>query len=129
MTKDDFDIQTGMSVYGPNGEKIGTIASIAGFGSTRIHGVSEQQADGLATQASSGTGYVCVDQKDILGSEAKDLVIPFNRITEVKPGHGVILHDAVVPSAREGALRGAQPAHAEASEKPWWQVWGSGKKG
>jgi sporulation protein YlmC with PRC-barrel domain len=129
MTKDDFDIQTGMSVYGPNGEKIGTIASIAGFGSTRIHEVSEQQADGLATQASSGTGYVRVDQKEILGSQAEDLVVPFNRITEVKPGHGVILHDAVVPAVQGDPSKRVEPAHAEAGEKPWWQLWGSGKKG
>ena len=79
MTKDDFDVQTGEAVYSASGEKIGTVRAVAGFGSTRIHGVSEHQADGLATQASSGTGYIRIDRTDVLGSETDDLVVPFNR--------------------------------------------------
>lgn len=122
MTKDDFDIQPGMSVYGSNGVKIGTISHIAGFGSTRIHGVSEQQADGLATQASSGTGYVKVDQTDVLGSGADELTVPFNRISTVKSGYGITLHDAPAVAAPD-----APPIPVPASGKRWWQMKGSGK--
>ena len=118
MTKDDFDIQVGMAVYSAAGEKIGTVSQVAGFGSTRIHEVSAHQADGLATEAASGTGYLKVDRTEVLGPGTEELIVPFPRIRELKAGYGVTLIDAAIPQA---GLPGVEIPAADAPKKRWWK--------
>jgi hypothetical protein len=118
VTKEDFDIQVGMTVYTAAGEKIGTVSQIAGFGSTRIHEVSAHQADGLATEAGSSTGYLKVDRTEVLGPGTEELVVPFPRIRESKPGYGVTLIDAAIPQT--GLPQVEAPA-VEAPKKHWWK--------
>jgi hypothetical protein len=118
VTKEDFDIHVGMTVYSAAGEKIGTVSQIAGFGSTRIHEVSAHQADGLATEAGSGTGYLKVDRTEVLGPGTEELVVPFPRIREATPGHGVTLIDAAIPQT---GLSEAESPVVEASKKRWWK--------
>jgi hypothetical protein len=125
MTKDDFDIQVGMAVYSAAGEKIGTVSQIAGFGSTRIHEVSAHQADGLATEAGSGTGYLKVDRTEVSGPGAEEVVVPFPRIREVKAGYGVTLIDAAI--AQTGLSEVEVPL-VDAPKKRWWQGLRSGRK-
>src|SRR5579884_3576816 len=107
-----------MAVYTAAGEKIGTVSQVAGFGSTRIHEVSAHQADGLATEAGSGTGYLKVDRTEVLGPGAEELIVPFPRIRELKAGYGVTLIDAAIPQA---GLPKAEPPAVEAPKKPWWK--------
>ncbi len=118
MTKEDFDIQVGMDVYNSDGEKIGTISQVAGFGATRIHEVSAHQADGLATEAGSGTGFLKVDRTSVAGPGSGELVVPFSRIRDLKAGYGVTLIDAAIA---EAGLPKARAPHVEETKGRWWR--------
>lgn len=91
-----FDLEAGMPVYGPTGEKIGIVTEVAGFGSTQLGPVPVTGADDRVTEAQSSTGFFKVKRDTAEGSGMPDLCIPFHAIHEVTSGHGVILNDAFI---------------------------------
>src|SRR5947209_9998830 len=92
-----FDIETGMTVYGGNGQVIGIVTEIAGFGSTRIDHATNSEAPQV-TEAQSGTGYLRVK-----GAGGTTLHLPFHGIESVIPGHGVTLTKAMIDDLRTRA--------------------------
>ena len=129
-----FDIETGMAVYGANGQIIGTVAEIAGFGSTRID-PAPGSVGAQVTQAQSGTGYLKIERP---GRE--DIYVPFHGIDEVIPGHGVNLTATMLDELRRGVdtlprqadvtAQPQQPAWPLTQRRRWnlpqprrWQVW------
>jgi hypothetical protein len=119
---DTFDIETGMAVYGANGEKIGSVTEIGGFGSTRVGLTSMEEGGERITEARTGTGYfkVALDREG-----AKGLVVPFHGIQHVTPGHGVTLKDAVITELPHQA-EATDPGAAKVEETPrrrWTMRW------
>lgn len=90
-----------MAVYGANGQIIGTVIEVAGFGSTCI-GSASGSTGAQVTQARSGTGYLKVERP---GKD--DLYVPFHGIEAVIPGRGVNLTAAALDE-----LRASADAHA-----------------
>src|SRR5579864_2739629 len=104
QSTDAFDIQSGMAVYTVDGEKIGTVTEIAGFGSTKIREDGERGTAGLVTQAKTGSGYFKVDRTEVQGLRAvAPLCVPFHGIRDVVPDHGVMLNDTVIEELRQQA--------------------------
>lgn len=121
-----FDVVPGMMVYGPSGEKIGRVTQVEGFGSTRLGAVPLERADERVTQAQSGTGFVKVNQEDILGTGAPDLYVPFRDIQSVTAEHDLILNSTVNTDPPKAV---PQPAKArEEATRSGWQKWFGGKK-
>lgn len=94
--KQTVDVEIGMTVYGGNGQIIGTVIEVARFGSDRpgpAVNVTETQAD----QAQIGIGYVKVGRP---GRE--DLHVPLHGIEDVVPGRAVTLTAATLDELRRG---------------------------
>jgi hypothetical protein len=125
----DFDLQTGMVAYGADGEKIGRVTEVEGFGSTQVVRASPEGIDESVTQAHSGTGYFKVNRQEVLGSGATDLCVPFRGIQDVTAGHGVTLNGTIIS---ETAPNGhpAVPGIAEATDllRSGWRRWLPGKR-
>ena len=85
MEQQIFDIRTRMAVYGANEQLIGTVAEIAGFGSTRID-PAPGSTDAQVAEARSGTGYLKVECSDKAA-----LYVQFHGIDKTIPGRGVNL--------------------------------------
>src|SRR5579859_3140598 len=91
-----FDIRTGMAVFGADGQKLGTVMDIAGFGSTKIQSVDEHGTSELVTQAKTVGGYFNLDRREVEGIRAAPpLCVPFHGIQDVVPGRGVLLNDTI----------------------------------
>src|SRR5947209_8578946 len=106
-----FDLEIGMAVYDPNGQKLGTVTAVEGFGAN-LQGVAPSQgADDRVTQAQSGTGYFKVNREAVLGGGVSDLTIPFRGIQGVTPEHGVTVNGTIIAQLLgQGATDGPQPA-------------------
>ena len=120
MEQQAFDIETGMAVYGGNGQIIGTVTEIAGFGSTRI-APATGSADARVTQAQSGTGYLKVERPD-----RENLYVPFHGIDEVIPGRGVTLLATMVDELRRGV--DTLPRQADVTAQPQRRGWTFGQR-
>jgi hypothetical protein len=120
----DFDLQTGMVAYGVDGEKIGRVTEVEGFGSVQVVRASSEGIDESVTQAHSGTGYFKVNRQEVLGSGASDLCVPFRGIQAVTAGHGVTLNGTIISEA-------APNGHASAAtdvQRGGWHRWLPGKR-
>lgn len=124
MEMGTFDVEAGMTVFAVDGEKIGAVREVAGFGSDRVSEVSKQTNSEPVTQARTGTGYFKVDRTGVLGTGAGDLVVPFHGIKEVTSTHDVILNDTVVSELRRrGTLQEAHFGQAKpASQRRKWHL-------
>jgi hypothetical protein len=119
-----FDIETGMAVYGANGEKIGRVAEIAGFGSTRIAGRPDDGATELVIQAKTGSGYFNVDRREVSGADVGSLCVPFRGIAEVVPDHGVTLNDTIIEELRrQGDPRPIKQMSEPTVRRRRWPKW------
>jgi hypothetical protein len=124
MTEDTFDIRTGMAVYGSDGQKIGSVADIAGFGAARIPGVSALGVAELVIQAKTGSGYFNVDRKDAPSAATGPLCIPFHGIKDVVPDHGVVLNDTIINElAHRQDPRPVVEATPPTRRRRWWPKW------
>lgn len=115
MEQQRFDIETGMAVFGANGQIIGAVTEIAGFGSTRISPPAGSTV-AQVTQAQSGTGYLKVERPG-----RKDVYVPFHGIDEVIPGRGVSLTTAMLDELRHGVdpLPRKAPILAQPPRRGW----------
>ena len=120
MEQQSFDIETGMPVYGGNGEIIGTVTEIAGFGSTRIDSALGSTGAPV-TQAQSGTGYLKMERPG-----RDDLYVPFHDIEEVIPGRGVTLTATIVDGLRPGV--DTLPRQADVTAQPLRRGWALGQR-
>src|SRR5947209_20496438 len=94
---DTFDIQSGMDVYTTNGEKVGSVMDIAGFGTTMIRRAGAPETAELVIEAKSGGGYFNVDRRAVQGvRDVAPLCVPFRGVQEVVAGRGVILDDTLI---------------------------------
>jgi hypothetical protein len=120
---DTFDLEVGMTVYGENGEVIGSVTEVSGFGSTHIDDASDANA-AQVTQAQTGTGFFKVRRA---GKE--DLCVPFHSIKEVVPGHGVTLTAAGIAQMQRTGETPTPPASGTAQpQRPKsrrWAFWRS----
>jgi hypothetical protein len=125
MEQQTFNIETGMAVYDGNGQLIGNVTKIAGFGSTRVDHATDAGAPQV-TEAQSGTGYIRVEQ-----AGGKMVFVPFHGIKAVIPGHGVTLTPAMIDELRTRAdgpapesnvtmQTGEREEHAH--QPRWWNV-------
>lgn len=110
MQQQTFDIQTGMPVFGANGESIGTVTAIVGFGSTRIDDATDATAKQV-TEAQTGTGHFTVE-----GAGNETLYVPFHGIKNVVHGHGVTLTADMIDELRSRAE--APPRQPEPTPPP-----------
>jgi len=97
-------VQTGMDVYDPAGDKIGTISDVLdveAYSETDTNTVYADQATGavgdldVTTVTPNPEGqkrYLKVDQGGILGIGAKELYIPFDAVESVAPGECVTVN-------------------------------------
>lgn len=128
-TTDAFDLETGMAVYGLNGQKIGRVAEVAGFGATHLGTAPLEGTDVRVTQAQSGTGYFKVNREDVLGADASDLCVPFHGIQEVTAEHGVVLNGTIISELRDHGDRAApNPVETPRTQRGGWYRWLPGKK-
>jgi len=102
QTTDTFDLQTGMDVYTADGQKMGSVMDIAGFGSTTVRKSDKHDAGELVIQAKTGTGYFNVGPGDGQGLQAAaPLRVPFYGIEDVVLGHGVTLNGTIIEELRQ----------------------------
>lgn len=97
-------IQTGMDVYDPAGDKIGTIGDILdvqAYSESDMNTVSANPATGtvgdmgvttVTPNPSDQKRYLKVDQGGILGIGATELYIPFDAVESVAPGECVTVN-------------------------------------
>ena len=133
MEQDIFDIRSGMDVHGADGQKIGTVAEVAGFGSSEVADPSEAGSADLVTQAQTGTGYFKMDPiGDVGRREDGAVVVPFNGIANVSLERGVTLNDTVMETLRrqKEEPRAPEKLFEPKSERRWWSLFlaGSGRK-
>jgi len=96
MEQQVLDIETGMAVYGGNGQIIGTVSETADFGSSRPQPAAHS-AGGPVPPAQSGIGYV-----NVACHGRKDLRVPFHGIEQVISRRGVYLTTSMVDELRRG---------------------------
>lgn len=104
MAVDLGSVQTGMDVFDPAGEKIGTLSDIL---NVQAYSATENQASytapgtgttadvqmGTTAPAPSGqNAYLKVDQGGILGIGAKELYIPFSAVESIVPGDNLTVN-------------------------------------
>src|SRR5947209_3936251 len=122
-----FDIEIGMDVYGADGQKIGTVTEVAGFGSTQVQETSHPEAAESVTQARSATGYIIVD--GVLGTNGNRLTVPFHGIATVTAEQGVVLNDTVISKLRAQAERTASIGDAAPPpQRGRWHRWVSNRR-
>lgn len=124
-----FDIEVGMSVYGADGTKIGTVQAVAGFGATQVHETSHPETADSVTQARSGTGYVTVDCREVVGRrDASPLCVPFHGIDTVTAERGVVLNGTVITELHDQAARIVLASAAvQPSARGGWHRWMMGR--
>lgn len=129
--KDDaFDLEAGMAVYGPDGQKIGRVTEVAGFGATRLGTAPSQGTDARVTQAQSGTGYLKVNREEVSGPAASDLCVPFHGIQDVTAEHGVILNGTIISELRpDSGGPGSSRGKVTETQRGRWHRWLPGKRG
>ena len=121
-----FDLEVGMAVYGEDGQAIGNVTEVAGFGSTRLDPASDANA-ARVTQAQTGTGFFKVGRADM-----GDLCVPFNGIKEIVQGQSVTLTAAGLAEAQRRAevpdRRSTLEEHPPQREikRRGWAFWRSG---
>jgi hypothetical protein len=122
---DVFDIESGMVVFASDGEKIGTVMNIAGFGSTKIRRAGAAETVELVTEAKSGGGYFNVDRRGVQGvPDVAPLCVPFHGIQEVVAGRGVILNDTIIEQLqRQRDPRPAKVMIEPAVRRRWFPKW------
>ena len=86
---DRFDLQTGMTVFDADGQDIGIVTDITGFGSTCVPPVGSSTESEPVIQARTGTGHFGVVRR--LASVPDHLTVRFADIDRVTPGHGVTI--------------------------------------
>jgi hypothetical protein len=129
MTPEIFDIETGMDVHAADGQKIGRVAEIAGFGATRIPRIPDQGTGELVIQAKTGSGYFNVDGWNVQGREAARLVVPFRGIHDIAPGRGVTLTATIIEEPRQQRELHSTDASIPKPMVPatirrrWWPKW------
>lgn len=120
-----FDIESDMAVYTADGEKIGTVMQIAGFGSTKIRRAGDHGTAELVIQAKTGSGYFNIDRTEVQGIRAAaPLCVPFRGIQDVVPERGVILNDTILDELHH--QRDPRPIKAmitPATRRRWWPKW------
>ena len=124
-----FDVEVGMAVTGPDGHKIGTVAEVAGFGATHVRETAHPETGASVTQAGSGTGYITVDRRDVVGRrDAAPLCVPFHGIAQVTAEQGVVLNGTIITELHDQA---ASVVHAAAAVSPTspgrWHRWRVGR--
>jgi ribosomal 30S subunit maturation factor RimM len=113
-----FDIIEGMTVVGPNGEAIGVIDAVMGFGATRV-GETPSGYDGRVTEARSSTGYITIKGSGGAGGVSGQTVIPFSEIVSVQA------QVVTVKSIPRSAPARVAPS-APQPNTPWWRrIFGS----
>jgi hypothetical protein len=115
-----FDLEIGMAVVGPDGQQIGRVTEVAGFGSTQLGTVELHQSDERVTQAQTGTGYFKVKRDDTSDRSARDLCIPFHGIKEVTSEHGVVVNEEMIAELHEAGQRIVLNGPKPTSHRPWW---------
>lgn len=124
----NFDIGVGMAVSSGDGQRIGKVMEIAGFGSTQMYDSALRGTPGGVTQAQSGTGYIKVDRTDVPGNQDESpLFVPFHGIEQVTPEQGVVLNATVILELLDQAER-TRPAAAAAPppQRRGWRRWTKG---
>lgn len=134
MEQQMLAIETGMAVYGGNGQIIGTVTETAGLGRTCIQPTTGS-VDAPVTRARGRTGHLKVERP---GGEI--LYVPVHGIEGVIPERGVYLTTGMLDELRRGDRTPARQADIAAQPRPgnrslgqrprWnfprprrWQVW------
>lgn len=121
---DTFDLQTGMAVYTADGQKFGTVSTIAGFGSTRLPRPTEHDSAEFVIQAKTSSGYFNVDREGVPNMPgAVPLCVPFHGIEEVRPDYGVILNTTIIKELADQGERRPSAAIAPKASKGWLPKW------
>lgn len=120
------DIQTGMEVFGTDGEKIGKVAEVypnaestgpMSSGVSSPAGVGDiitEEVNVTPPSAMEGlSGYVKVDHGGILGIGTQHLYIPFSALSNVLPGENVTV-SCTKDQCRD--LYGTKPDFVETEE-------------
>src|SRR4051794_33544109 len=98
MDTDSFDIKAGMDVYGTDGQKIGEVTEVAGFGRPQAGDPADGTGNGRPSGAGSGTGYLRVKRTAAEGAvPPADLYIRFRDVQEVTPERGVVVLEPSKP--------------------------------
>jgi sporulation protein YlmC with PRC-barrel domain len=109
-----FDVEPGMQVEDRDGQHLGTVEQVSGFGASRI-GVAPSGFDGRISQAKSGTGYLTVTP-----GAGEPLIVPFGNILSVQDQRVI-----VQVQQRAAAPR---PTVVPLPAVPWWRrLFSSGK--
>jgi hypothetical protein len=111
-----FNIQVGMAVHNSDGQLLGTIAEVAGFGATHIHDASRKEGAQEVTQTQSATGFIKIDRRAVVGErDVPSLTVPFHGVQTITPEHGVVLNDTVLAELRaleqRSTMRAAEGDH------------------
>ena len=127
---ESFDIEVGMAVIGLEGQPIGTVIEVAGFGSTQLHDRAHRGAPKGVTQAQSGTGYLKVDRTDVVGRrDAPALCVPFHGIEGVTAERTVVLNGTVISELRDQADRTRLVSGAlQPTQRGRWHRWLPGRR-
>jgi hypothetical protein len=93
MTVNLASVQTGMEVFDPVGDKIGTVADILdvqAYSATEQDTLTTDPATGMPSAVTPNPAaeqrYLKVEHGGILGMGAKELYIPFSAVETVVPG-------------------------------------------
>lgn len=125
-----FDIEVGMAVHGPDGKRIGKVTEVAGFGSTHLPEIVHAETAAIVTQAQSGTGYLKVDRREVVGRrDAAPLCVLFHGVQGVIPGYGVMLNGTIISELRQQAERTAPVKVKEMhTQRGRWHGWVPGRR-
>lgn len=123
--QESFDIQTGMAVYAADGQKIGSVMDIVGFGTTKISRAGEHGSGESVIQAKTGSGYFNVDRTEIHSTRSSiPLCVPFRGIQDVVAGHGVTLNSTIIDELRHQAdPRPAKTLVPATKRRRLWPKW------
>ncbi len=98
---DSLDIRVGMTVRASDGQVLGTVTEVAGFGGTHFQDESRAAGEQSVTQALSGTGFFKIDRMAFDGRrDAPAPTVPFHSVQRVTAEDGVVLNEAALGELR-----------------------------